>query len=319
MTRLSIALTALLLVAGLPSEARGQAVTRPTLTASAGVLRAPRSYDETGDSSGDFLTATARSVGLGGEVPVLRSGALTASAGARLGAASYGIDFGDGDTSGGDLRLQSLDVYVRLGNDRASARLGGSLNLGRSLYDQAETFNINSDGQHALVGQLRGELPAGPALLFARADGSVVFARTSQVRITSIEDPAGTLVDVAVNTGDLYGVQVGASVPAGPVVLGLAVFTAGRTEGRFEYLDGVPEGAPAWFLAVRPVAYGYREAFGVIPSVEYRAPGGELTLRAEGSFSDFYAMENVPVGITLAGENGAVTRPALTVSVDVEL
>ena len=146
-----------------------------------------------------------------------------------------------------------------------------------------------------------------------------MFARTSQVRITSIEDPVGTLVDVAVSTGDLYGIQVGASVPAGPVVLGLAVFTAGRTAGRFEYPDGAPEGAPAWFLAVRPVAYGYREAFGVIPSVEYRTPRGGLTLRVEGSFSDFYAMGNVPVGVTLAGENGPVTRPALTVSVGVGL
>ena len=318
MTRLSVSLIAVLsLVAGSPPAALAQAVTRPTVTALAGVLRATRGYDGFGDTSGGFATVTALSVGLGGEVPFLRRGALTASAGARLSAASYGLDLGDGATFGGDLRLQAFDVYGRLGTDRASARLGVSLDLGRGLYDQAESFNVSSDGQHALVGQLRGEVPAGPVLLFARADVSLTTADELQVLVNSVEDPVGTLVDVAVDTGDIYGVQVGASVPAGPVVLGLAVFTAGRTEGRLEYPDGVLE--RYGFPAVQPVQYGYGRAFGVIPSVEYRAPRGGLTVRAEGSFSDFYAMENVPVGITLAGENGAVTRPALTVSVGVGL
>ena len=130
--------------------------------------------------------------------------------------------------------------------------------------------------------------------------------------VNSVSDPVGVLVDLAVDTGDPYGVQVGAAVPAGPVVLGLAVFYAARTEGRFEYLDGVPDGFPDDVPAVQPVSYGYREAFGVIPSVEYRAPGGRLRARLEGAFSEFYAMENVPVGITLSGESGPVTRPAAT-------
>ena len=63
MTRLSVSLIAVLsLVAGSPPAALAQAVTRPTVTASAGVLRATRGYDGFGDTSGGFATVTALSV-----------------------------------------------------------------------------------------------------------------------------------------------------------------------------------------------------------------------------------------------------------------
>ena len=306
-------------------EALAQAVTRPTITVSAGVLRAPDAYDQEGNTSGeseafDAATTVSYSVGLGAEVPLLLRGGATVSAGARLTAASYGIQFED-DTFGGDLVPQNLMVYGRAGTSQASALLGVALDLGLNFYDQlgGSTRDVNSDGQHALVGQLRGEIPAGPARLHAQADASLTFADETQLLINSIEDPVGVPVDVAIDTGNPYGVQVGAAVPAGPVVLGLAVFYAARTEGRFEYLDGVPDGFPDGVPAVQPVNYGYREAFGVIPSVEYRAPGGRLRARLEGAFSEFYAMENVPVGLTLSGASGPVTRPAATLRVGVEL
>lgn len=310
------------LLAAAPSIATGQAVTRPVVTLSAGYLHAPEIYDEAGSTDGPNATGSAIGLGLSGEAPVLRRGGLTASAGARLTFASYGLDLGGTgeSTVGGDVRPQNLDLYGRLGNERASGMLGVSLNLGRDQYDESDTFNINGDGQHAVVGQLRGEAPAGRVRLFAQADASITLASDGELRLTTVGDPDQSVTyALTFDEGDLYGVQAGAAVLVGPVELGLAAFYAARTSPSREFPDGVPPGFPPGSEDVAVFPFGYTRALGLVPSVVYRAPAAPVVVQLDGSFSGFYSMEGVPVGLTLSGENGPVTRPAVTLSVGVGL
>ena len=171
-----------------------------------------------------------------------------------------------------------------------------------------------------MFAQLRGEVAAGPASLFAQADGALTFTDRSTF---AFSDAVGNQTDVAidVDNGDLYGVQVGASVPVGPVEVGLAAFVAGRTAGSVSYPDGFPPGLDGFPDPPREqeIQTPYRSAVGLIPSVAYRAPGGRLVARLDGAVSGFALMENTPVGITLAGREGWVTRPALTLSASVSL
>ncbi len=296
-----------------------QAVTRPTVTVSAGALRASTSYSQGGDVL-DGLGATAFSTSLGAEAPVWQRDATTVSAGATLVAASYAIPLdGGGTLLDGRIRPQRLDVFGRVGTEQASALIGVSVNLGRDVTDfdgPDEPFAFNSDGQNAVIAQLRYKVPAGRASLFAQVDAAFVPAtrETFQV-IETNPDGSGSGVLTArtadIDNGSPLGFQFGASVPAGPVSLGLSLFYATRTEGTFRI---VGDEAPAFSNQL-----GYRNALGLIPSVAYRKPGGRVAVRAEGSFSDFFSMERTPVGLTVSGDRGPVVRPAVTVRVSVGL
>lgn len=52
-------------------------------------------------------------------------------------------------------------------------------------------------------------------------------------------------------------------------------------------------------------------------------PGGRLSLRADGSFTGYFGLEDVPLGFTLSSDDGPDTgpdvRPAVTVSATVGL
>lgn len=311
---------ALVLLTSLPLGVRAQVPTRPVVTVSAGYLRAPDRYDRGGETSGNALPATATSVAIAAEVPIGLVSGRRVSAGAAVRAASYELEFSGGDDVSGDLRPQRLDLFGRIGTTEASARIGVSVDLGQSIYAYEGSFN--SDGQHALVAQIRGETPSGRLRLFAQLDASLTLPANITVLYGS-EDPRDepTPYAVEIDNGDPYGFQVGATGPLGPVVVGLAAFYASRTAGQLEYTDGAPPG-PAGFPdepAIQPFEFGYYRVIGLVPSVTYTAPSGRLSVRAEGSFSDLYTMEGFPVGITLSGESGPVTRPAVTLSVGIEL
>lgn len=55
----------------------------------------------------------------------------------------------------------------------------------------------------------------------------------------------------------------------------------------------------------------------------YRAPGGRLALRADGSFTGYVGLEDIPLGFTLSTgggpDDGPDVRPAVTVSASVGL
>lgn len=303
---------ALVLLASLATEALAQAVTHPTVTASAGAMRAVFTSERV-TSNGREEFADVRelfAVGLGGEIPVVTRNRLTASTGIALRAAS--------DVFGEKFRVQNLNAYGRLGTAQGSALLGVSIDLGDGLFGSG--FAVNSDGQHALFGQLRGEAPAGPVVLFAQAEGSITFATTQQILFTTIDDPDVRIpADSKIDNGDSYSVQFGAVYPVGPVSLGLAVLYAARTSGTLEYVEDEIPGIPAEFLGKQEFQYGYSEALGFIPSVAYRTRDERVTVRVEGSFSGYFSMENIPVGITWTNENGPKTRPAVTLSVSVGL
>ncbi len=306
------ALTAALLLVA--PGALAQAVTRPVVTASAGYLRGPDFYDDEGNAEGGNSTLTAFSLRLGAEAPVYRRDRVTVSGGGRLSAASLRLE----NLGGGGLRLQSVEAYGRVGTRDASVLLGASLDLGKGLYEQSDSFHPNSDGQNAVFAQLRGEIDAGPACLFAEADGALTFTSRSAFTLTAM-DGRETDIPVDIDNGDLFGVQVGASASVGPLEVGLAAFYAGRTDGTYSLAAAIPDGFPTGFPATQPIQTPYEEALGIIPSVSYRAPGGRLVVRAEGAVSGFALMENTPVGFTLSGKNGWTTRPAVTLSASVGL
>ncbi len=311
--------------------ALAQAVTRPVVTVSAGVLRSSETYDEQGNTNDAMLQSRSFSVSFGAEVPVWNRRGTTVSAGATLVAASYELRLEDdgGALLDGRLRPQRLDAFGRVGNARASALLGVSLNVGRDLYDvdyaatveETGLFDVNSDGQHAAVAQVRGAYPLGRARVTGQVDAALTFASRAAVPVLDVGNPDAPfmLVDLEVDNGSPLSARLGVDVPVGPVVLGLAGFYASRSEGTVRFVDGVPPGFPPGYPAEQPNQFGYRRAVGLIPSVTVRTPDRRVTVRAEGSFSDLYAMENAPVGITLAGTSGFVTRPALTVSASVGL
>lgn len=312
-----------------------QAVTRPVVTVSAGVLRSTEIYNEDGNTSGNALAIRAASASLGAEAPVWRRGGTTVSAGAALVASSYGLFFDSGDALlEGRLRPQRLDVFGRVGNAWVSALLGASLNLGRDPYDSDAEFDpeaspddappyyFNSDGQHAVIAQVRGAYPLGRVRLTGQIDAALTFTNRITEPVFDFNSPgtpSSSDTDIDVDNGNPVGVRLGAEVPVGPVTVGLAGFYGFRSEGSVEYIDGVPPGFPPGFPAVQPNQFGYRSALGLIPSVAFRTPDGRVTVRAEGAFSDFYAMEGAPVGLTLSGEFGPVARPALTLSASVGL
>ena len=310
------ALFGLVVLASLSTEVLAQAVTRPTVTASASAVRAV--------FVGTRITSTTReefdearglfALGLDGEVPILSRERLTASAGVALRAAS--------DVFGEQFRPQSLNVYGRLGTAQTSALLGVSVDIGGGPFDSGSA--INSDGQHAILGQLRGEAPVGPVRLFAQADGSIVLPYGAEILVTSRDDQDGRPYDVDVDGGNLLGIQAGAMVPLGPVEAGLALFYATRAEGSYAFTGDAPsfdspQGEPFEVPSSMPIQLGYSEALGLIPSVAYRMPDERMTVRLEGTFSGYAQMENVPIGVTWTSENGPKTRPAVTVSVGVGL
>lgn len=331
MARLTLA-AALLLAA---PTVLAQAVTRPAVTVTAGILRSSDFYNEQGDTTDDFAKTRSFSASLGAEAPVWRRAGQTVSAGATLTLASYSLvlnspDGPDVDPLDGRLRPQRLDVFGRIGNTWASALLGASLNLGRdpndfdiefdpeASPDNAPPYYFNSDGQHAITAQLRGAYPAGRVRLTGQIDAALTFTNRVTVPVfdfNSPDTPSSSDTDIDVDNGNPVSMHLGADVLVGPVTVGLAGFYAYRSEGSVEYVDG----APAGFPAIQPNQLGYRSALGLIPSVAFRTPDGRVTVRAEGAFSDFYAMEGTPVGLTLSGEFGPVARPALTLSASIGL
>ena len=298
--------------------ARAQAVTRPTVTASAGVMRAvfeTRSFSpDGGDVTEDVRTFYA--VWLGGEVPVYARGPLTASVGAAGRAAS--------DAFSREIGPQSVALYARLGTAQASGRLGVALDVGGGLFESGNTSGINSDGQTAIVAQVSGGVPAGRARLFAQVDAAFALPTDEEILVNTPEDLEGRPYPVRVRTGHQGGLQVGASVPAGPVEVALAVFAVARTEGSFRVTGDVPppvQTGSGTFVTPResPLQLGYSQAVGLVPSVTYRAPGGRLALRVDGSFSGYFSLEDVPLGFTVSSEDGPDVRPAVTVSASVGL
>lgn len=204
------------------------------------------------------------SAGLGGEIPLYARGALTASVGAAGRAASA--------VFGGGFSPQSVSLYARLGTAQASGRLGVSLNIGGGLFGSESTFGINSDGQTAVTGQLSGSVPAGPARLFAQADGALALPTDETILVNSQEDTEGRPYPLRVNAGHQGGVRIGVSVPSGPVELALAVGVAGRTEGSYRFTGDLPppvqtgSGTTA-FPRETSFRLGYARTVGLVPSV----------------------------------------------------
>ncbi len=318
MSRLALAV-ALLLAA---PAVLAQAVTRPTVTASAGLMRGV--FENTaGSPEGPSAVSDTRmfyAVGLGGELPVVARGPLTASVGVMGRAAT--------DVFSGGLSPQSVAVYARLGSAQASGLLGVALDIGGGFFESDNTSGINSDGQTAVVAQLSGGVPAGPARLFAQVDGAFAIPTNEEALVNSPDDLEGRTYPVRIDTGHQGSVQVGAAVPAGPVEVALAVFVAGRTEGSYRFTDDVPppvETGSGTFVTPRetPFQLGYTRTVGLIPSVTYRAPGGRLSLRVDGSFTGYFGLEDIPLGFTLSTgdglDAGPDVRPAVTASASVGL
>lgn len=293
-----------------------QAVTRPTVTASAGIMRTVAEVVSTSPSGGrvEYDGRTFYAATIGGEAPVYGvSPLVTASVGARVRAVSAAFD--------GGLAPQSATVYARLGTAAASGLLGVALDIGSGLFESGNTSPINSDGQTAIIAQLSGGIPAGPARLFAQLDGAFALPTSGELPITTPDpdSPDGGVYQYRVNTGNQGSIRLGASVPAGPVEVALALVVAGRTEGSYRFTDVVlPDGGtnPGGIEIGQefPVQLGYSRTVGLIPSLTYRAPGGRLMLRAEGSFTGYFQLEDMPLGVTLSSAGGPEVRPAVTVS-----
>lgn len=321
--------------------ALAQAVTRPVVSVSAGVLRSSDFYDVEGNATDDAARTRSFAASLGAEAPVLRRGDLAVSAGALFALASYSVIIGDPDGPDfepldGALRPQRLDLFGRVGNAQISALLGASLNLGRDPYDfdyiefdpemppdDIPTYGFNSDGQHAVIAQISGAYPLGPVRLVGQADAALTFANRISTPVFDNLDPDDPtppiFAEIDVDGGDLFSGRLGVEVPVGPIAVGLAGFYASRTTGSFRYVDGVPPGFPPDVPAEQSEPFGYRSVAGLIPSVAFRTPDGRVAVRAEGAFSSFYTMEGAPVGITLSGKDGPVARPAVTLSASVGL
>ena len=304
MSRLSLA-AALLLVA---PAAVAQAITRPVVTASAGTMRAAFPFSD---------GRTFYAVGLGGEFPVAARGPLTVSLGAAGRAAS--------DVFGGSIRPQSVMLFARLGTAQASGRLGVALDLGSGFFEPDNTSGINSDGQTAVVAQLSGTQPIGGVRAFGAVDAALALATGGEAFITSREDVGGQRYPLRVSAGHQGSIRAGAAVPVGPVEVAVAVFAAGRTEGFVRYTsDALPlvegdDGTLAPAERESPFQLGYTRTVGLVPSVIYRAPGGRLTLRADGSYAGYFTMEDTSLGVTLSSENGPSVRSAVTLSASVGL
>lgn len=211
MPRLALATAFLLAVPAILAQAAlAQAVTRPVVSVSAGVMRGV--FDVVSVSpDGRDVTSDARTfyaVGVGGEVPVVSRGELTASAGAMGCAAS--------DVFGGGFRPQSVTLYARLGTAGASGLLGVALDVGSGFFGSG----FSSDGQTAVVAQLSAGRQAGRVRLFGQLDGALALPTDEEILVNSLDDLDGRPYAVRVNAGHQGSVRVGASVPAGPVELG---------------------------------------------------------------------------------------------------
>lgn len=301
-----------------------QAVTEPVVTVSAGVLRAvfQGTFVTPDGSTRDSDARTFYAASIGGEVPVHSLfGLVTASAGARLRAAS--------GVFGGGLAPQSASLYARVGTEAVSGLLGLSVDLGDGLFNSGGSSGINSDGQTAILAQLSGGVPAGPVQVFAQIDGAFALPTSEEILVGGPDPDIGAQAyPVQVRTGHQGSAQVGASVPAGPLEVGLALVVAGRTEGSFRYTNGAPtlidtDGEPIVFSQDNPVRLGYTSTVGLVPSVTYRSPVGRLALRLDGSFTGYYGTENTPLGFTLSNDDGLDAgpdvRPAVTFSASVGL